>query len=314
MAAEYVNTLAGLLQLNNKNVAEFEVTDLLQDAPLLAALYAQPATQQTAHSYLKETVAAGAAFRAVNSGLTTSASKDLLVEVTLAILDGSFSMDKALAIAYRKGRDAFMAREMVRHLRSAIAQAEAQIMYGTGNDATGFSGLANAAAIDKTTDDMVVDATGSNSGAVKTSVFLIRSGESECSLIAGQDGNLDIGEIFEFQKDDGTGKVYPALGVNITGWLGLQLGSAYSIGRICNITNETGKGLTDSLLSQALERFPAARPPTLIVMHRKARGQWQRSRTATSETGKYAELPKEFEGIPVIVSDAVSTSETLLST
>lgn len=315
MAAEYTNSLAGLLQLNSKNVAEFEVSDLLQDAPLLNALYAQPASQNTVHQYLKETVAAGVAFRAVNAGVANAASKDLLVEVTLAILDASFNRDKALAIGYRKGRDAYMGHELVRSIQAAFAAAEAQLINGTNADASGFSGLRNAAAIDALADAMVVSATGTAGGTFKSSAYLIRSGESDVSVVAGQDGNIDVGDVFEFQKTDPNDitKTITALGVNVLGWLGLQLGGAYSIARICNITDETGKGLTDALLSQAFELFPGSRPPTHILMHRKARGQLQRSRTAFNNNGEYAKLPVDWEGIPFIVSDGVSTTEAIVT-
>jgi hypothetical protein len=43
--AEAWNTLNGLIQFNDKNLADLNVTDLLQDAPLLQVLHAQPASQ-----------------------------------------------------------------------------------------------------------------------------------------------------------------------------------------------------------------------------------------------------------------------------
>ncbi len=313
MAAEYTNTLAGLLQLNNKNLAEFDVTDLLQDAPFLKRCYAQPASQNTLHEYLKKTVAAGAAFRSLNAGVANAASKDLLVQVTLAILDASFNRDKAAAIAYRKGKDAYMARELAASLQAHMATAEAQLINGTDADASGFYGLINNPAIDHIGDEMVIDATGTSAGVFQSSVYLIRDGENEVSIVAGQDGNIDISDVFEFQKTDPNDitKTITALGINALGWLGLQFGSSRSVARIANITDETGKGLTDSLLSRAFELFPATRPPTMILMHRKARGQLQRSRTAFNESGREVPIPTEYEGVPIVVSDGVDSEEDI---
>ena len=59
--AESFNTLAGLVQFNDKNLADLNVTDLLDDAPLLKVMFAQPASNGTLHKYLKQTTASSAA-------------------------------------------------------------------------------------------------------------------------------------------------------------------------------------------------------------------------------------------------------------
>ena len=60
--ADAITTLAGLITLNDQNALDLELSDLLQDAPLLAALHAQKASNGTQHKYVKTTVAAGAGF------------------------------------------------------------------------------------------------------------------------------------------------------------------------------------------------------------------------------------------------------------
>jgi hypothetical protein len=70
-------------------------------------------------------------------------SEDELVTDTLKVLDATFSADVALAKGYIKGPDAFIQRELARSLRSAFFAAEKQVIYGTGNDAGGFAGLAD---------------------------------------------------------------------------------------------------------------------------------------------------------------------------
>ena len=108
--AEAIDTLAGLVQMNDQNLADLDMSDLLDDAPLLKFLLAVGASNGTDHKYLKQTVASSNAFRAVGAGLTKTPSQDQLVTDTLKILDGSFSVDKALADAYTKGgAEAFMA-------------------------------------------------------------------------------------------------------------------------------------------------------------------------------------------------------------
>ncbi len=55
--AEASNTLAGLVQMNDMNLADIDVSDLLDASPLLQVLNAVPASNGTLHKYLKQTVA-----------------------------------------------------------------------------------------------------------------------------------------------------------------------------------------------------------------------------------------------------------------
>jgi len=122
--AQAINTLAGLVQFNDRNLSDEEVSDLLQDAPLMAALHAQPASNGTLHKYLKQTTASSAAFRAANAGLDKTFSEDTLVTDTLAILDGSFHVDVALADEAKIGADAYLERELMRTMRTVMFAAE----------------------------------------------------------------------------------------------------------------------------------------------------------------------------------------------
>ena len=58
---------------------------------------------------------------------------------------------------------------------------------------------------------------------------------------------------------------------------------------------------------------PVGYGPTHILMSRRSRGQLQRSRTTYSPTGSPSPLPTEYEGIPIIVTDAIRDTEELLS-
>lgn len=309
-------TLADLIKLNDMNLADLQVTDLLQDAPLLAALAADVASNGTNHSYLKETGAPVVGFRAVNTGRENSVDADTKVSIALQILDASFAEDVAVCNAYtRGGAPAYLARRSKRHLKAAFAGAEKQILYGTGNDSDGFVGLADAETLDSITHTETVFNAGGTTVNGASSVYLIRTNDdgNDCTVITGQDGQIDISDYVTIEKTDGTGKHYPAFYVPICGWLGLQIGSKYSVVRIANLTAESGHTLTDDILSQAMELFPASRGPTLIGMSKRSRGQLQRSRTATNATGAPAPTPTEYEGIPIICSDQIVNTEAILT-
>lgn len=304
--ANVYTSLADLVKINDMNLADLDVTDLLQDAPLLAALAADVASNGTEHKYLKETGAPVVGFRAANDGRENKASADTLVTITLKILDASFAVDKALADAYRFGPEAYLAREGKRHMKAAFAAAETQILLGTGTggDSNGFTGLVNASTIDAVADTMVVNAGGDTANAC-TTVFAIRTNDdgNDCTLITGNDGNIIMGDSTVQRLAGSSAGWYPGYFTPISGWLGLQIGSAYSVGRIVNL--DFDHTLDDDMLSSLLAKFPAARQPNLFVMNRTSRKNLQQSRTATNATGAPAPVPTEAFGVPIVVTDAI---------
>lgn len=309
--AESFNTLAGLVQLNDKNLADLNVTDLLDEAPLLKVLFAQVASNGTLHKYVKQTTASSAGFRAALDAVAKTASADTLVTDTLAILDASFDTDVALADAYKGGRDAWLQLELVRALKQAFFAAEKQVIYGVGNDAVGFAGLHDNAQLDAVADAMVINAaTVGTTGSSQTSVYILRSGKDDCSFILGNEGRIVVEDEPTIIAKAGavlTTSTYPALYVPVTGYCGFQIGGAYSAARICNI--ETA--LTDDDIYNGLSLFPSGRQPNLIVMNRTALKLLRQSRTATNPSGDPAPRPTSVDGIPIVCTDAVLSTEAV---
>lgn len=295
------------------DLADNEVSDLLNKAPFVARLPADESSNGTTHKYTKETGAPVVGFRTPNSGRDHDHSIDTEVSADLEILDYSWKVDKAVADAWRKGGpEAKIAREGRRHVRASLFAFEQQLINGTvGGASGGFVGMADV--LDDKDDPMVVDATGAVAGT-GSSVWAVVLGENDCMGVYKGDGPMmELGETIVQQALDGDGKSYPVYYTPGCTWLGMQVGSAFSFGRICNLTAENGKGLTDILLSQLLEQFPAGEGPDLLLMSRRSRGQLQRSRTTYSPTGQPAPLPQEYEGVPIVVTDAISNTETILT-
>lgn len=314
--SESYNTLAGLVQFNDKNLADLEVNDLLDDAPLMAVLSAQPASNGTQHKYLKQVTASSAAFRDALDGITKTASADTLVTDTLKILDGSFDTDVALADAYKGGRDAWLQMELIRTMKQVFAVAEKQVIYGVGNDASGFVGLQDDGQLDALSDTMVNSAGGSTA-SVQTSCMILRSGPNDVSFVLGNDGVIVVeDDPTIIQKDGSSSGVYPALFVPVTGYSALQIGGAYSAARVCNIdTNDltSTSAFTDADVYGGLSLFPAGRSPNLIVMNRNAQRMLRQSRTAVNPTGAAAPMPTEIDGIPIIITDQITSTEAVVS-
>lgn len=314
--AESYNTLAGLVQFNDKNLADLNVTDLMDDAPLMKVITSLPASNGTQHKYLKQTTAASAAFRAALDGVTKTHSADTLVTDTLKILDGSFDTDVALADAYKGGRDAWLQLELVRTMKQVFFMAERQIFYGAASpgDTAGFAGLRDNAQLDALSDAMVVTASGSNV-STQTSCYLLRHGKDDVAFILGNDGKIVVEDEPTIIQKAGSGSGYfPALYVPVTGYSGFQIGGAYSAARIANIecnTLTSTSAFTDDHIYAALSKFPAGRQANVIVMNRDALRLLRQSRTATNPTGAPAPRPTEVEGIPIVVTDALVSTEAV---
>jgi hypothetical protein len=308
--ADTLTSLADMVKLNDVSTQDAGATDIFNDAPFLAALNAVTATHGTNHQYLRESGAPVVGFRAPNAGRDWVADSDTLITIGLKILDASFGLDRALADSYVKGPAALMARKGMRNLRAALSAGEKQIIYGTGADAGGFVGLAQV--LNDTADAMVVNATGTTA---LTSVFAIRttSDEANVNVVVGNDGNIQIAPYYPCDLKDSGGAHFPGYHQPIMGWMGLTIGSSFSVARLANVGTDTGKGLTDALLSQLFGKFKAGAPPTHFVMAQRSLMQLQQSRTTYSPTGSEAPLPDSWNGIPIITTESISIAETALT-
>ena len=309
MANAFVGT-AELLQLGDGNISDIDVSELLEETPLLAAMAAIEASNETNHEWLKKTAAPAAGFRAVNDGLENTKATYTKVTQALKLFDASFDLDVGLLRA--NSGDALRRREAMDHLKAAFVAMEKQIIYGTGEDSDGFSGLANETTVDRKDDTMVVDATGTSVGAT-TSVWAIRTNESAVSVVYGGNGRIEIGEEYQTLRSGSSTGSYDAMRTSILFWGGVQVATSLDVGRIVNLTTQAGKGLTDDLISSLLAKFPAGRGPSVLAMSRQSQMQLQQSRTATNPTGAPAPFPMEAFGVPIVVTDQISNTEAVVA-
>jgi hypothetical protein len=310
-------TLADMLKINDVSIRDMGASDIFNDAPLLALIATIEASHGTQHKYVKETGAPTVGFRAPNVGRDRDKSGDTVVTEDLKYLDCAYDIDKALASSNPRGVDYVMMREGRRHLRAGFAAAERQIFAGTGADAGGYAGLRDNAGLNQLADVQVVNGGFTTAGQSKQDIFVIRvDPDTDCALLVGQNGQLTIDPYYEQSVVDGTGKKYQAFVQDISAWLGFQIAGSKSVVRICNINNNAGATAnicTDALLEQAVELFPAGRPPTHIVMHRRQRSQLKRSRTATRTDGAAAPSPDNYEGIPLVITENLAAYTTAIA-
>ena len=320
--ADTLTTLAELVRFNSLDVNPAEITDILNKAPVLAALHAMQSSNGTTHKFNVETTAPVIGFRAINAGADYTASISTQTSIDLKYIDAKIIEDVALCNAYRGGATAWMANRLRRQLREALFVLEKQFFNGTvGGSAAGFLGLADSANYNSAGDALVINATGSTANT-GSSVWFLRSTPDDASvaLVGAGDAqlsspniNFTVGDIFQTIVPGSNSLSMTAYAQDCGGHLGVQIGSKYAVARIANLTEEAGKGLTDTLLARALALFPASDQPTHIAMNRRSLRQLQVSRTTYSPTGQPAPRPTEYEGIPIVVTDAISSTEALLA-
>jgi hypothetical protein len=287
-----------------------ETSEVRAAAPVIASLPAIPASNGVVHKQSVMTQLPVTGFRTENAGRDFDHSVDRIDSVDLKILDWSWAVDKAVADSSRLagGREQYIAREGMRHVQSAMFNLENQWINGTGFNAAGFNGLADSSNLGSISDDMVVDAGGSAVGAT-SSVYMIRRNSAECGLVYKGDGAVEMGETVVQNFIDGSGMNYPAYYTPACGWFAGFFGSLFSVVRIVNL--DASNGLTDDLIYQALERFPAGHSPDMCIMNRKSQFDLRASRTATNATGAPAPLVDNVAGVPVITTDAITHAEAV---
>ena len=260
-------------------------------------------------------------FRAINAG--RAASKPTLEKrlVSCAFLDADWEIDIAAVKASDSSPEAVYNMMKRSHLRSAFLNAAKQIYYGVSNDASGFPGI--AAVLANSDDSMVVNAGGTTENKA-SSVFLMNFAPSQdqdieieesegIRLVFGNDGEFEIGEINDCRLTDGSNNPLSGKRQSQNGYIGLQYTDLQAVVRICNLTEDTGKGLTDDLIYKAISKFPPGKKPNAMFMTGRSLEQLRNSRTATNATGVPAPTPEEVANVPIYETSAISNIEALLT-
>lgn len=257
---------------------------------------------------LVRTALPAAGFRGANEGIevTKSTLENRLVEAFL--VDASWNMDTGVADPYEDGPEACCALEASAHMESAIIASCKQFYYGAASGVTGAA-VSYAGLIDVVDSGMIVDA-GGTTGSTGSSVWGIRWGPQHVAWVAGREGRFDEDDTVK-QLITISSKDLWAYAQQIQGYLGVQVGNKYAIGRIWKLTEDSGKGLTDAVIAKLLEKFPVGTAPDVLAMNRRSLRQLQSSRTATNPTGAPAPFPDSAFGIPIMVTDSIISTEAI---
>lgn len=310
-------TLLDIAKLNGSDAVVGLIEEVVTAAPEVSILPART-IRGTSYKTVHRTGYPAVGFRAANAATTAGASTFQNKLVETFILSSLITCDKAVANAYEDGVGAWQALEAVGVAKQAMIELGQQIFYGTnttfGGNASGFPGLLGT--YDST--NMVVDAGGTTDN-VASSVWLVATGTQDVQLVLG---NGQAMQLSDWREETVSG--VPSFVADLTGWIGLQVVNPYSVCRIKKLTTDSGKGLTDSLIAEAISKFPVGMTPNYMFMTRRSRMQLHKSRTVTLFGGPgsskpagnvelIAPLPTESMGVPIIVTDNLLNTETLAS-
>lgn len=287
-----------------------ELNEVRAAAPVISILPAVESSNGLFHKYSVLTQLPEVDFRAEYVGRDHDHSVDSIRSLELKHLDFSWNVDVAVAQAWKKGgKEALIAREGRRHVMSALFTLETQFINGTiSGKAGGFLGLANNGNLDNVASDMVVNAGGTGG----SSVYLMRVSDAEnCMVYKGEGMAVELGETRIQDTLDANGKHFPSYYTPAGSWFGAQYGALYSTARICNI--DASNPLTDDLIFDALERFPAGAGPNVMIMTKKTQEQLRKSRTATNVIGSPAPMVENVAGVRIVTTDAISNAESVIS-
>lgn len=298
-------TSADVIAVNSSEEVVGAIWEIVKEVPELLVIPAGP-VEKTMYKTLVRTGLPTAGFRAINTGRDRDQGTIVARVVQCYFLDASWDMDNQGLSGIDWGDPLVDLVEA--HLTSAFHALAAQTWYGINADAAGFVGVASLHPY--TDSDRTIDAGGTTADTA-SSVFALRLGPQDVSYAWGNDGEIRAGGVIEQQLYDGAGKAFMGRAQAIEGWAGLQLTNYTSTGRILNLTDDAGAGLTDDRLSALIATFPANKNPNVFFMSKRSRGQLQMSRTATNGSGTPAPWPVEAFGIPIHESSDVSITEAI---
>lgn len=302
-----------MVKLNGNDKAVKLIEDNLSYAPEAEAFPMRP-IKGTSYTTVTRLTFPGVGFRDANGGSTPGKSTYEKKLVEAYIFGGVIQADKAVGQAHEDGLEAWEDIEASGVAKNALIKLGAQIWYGVSTDAKGFPGI--KAALPFTAGvaaGYVINATGTTA-TTASSVYAVKFGIQDVTLVGGNGKAPELSEFRDQQITNDSGSTWiPGRVADLTGWVGLQVGNANCIRRICNLTEDSGKGLTDSLLADLRASFPVGYMPDAIFMSRRSQKQLRKSRTATTTNGAPVPLPTDYDGIPFIITDSILNTDAIES-
>lgn len=286
---------------------------LIEDATTYAPEFSVvPAVTKPGTTYrvTRRTALPTAAFRSVNESGTIGKSTFKQEVKEMYFLDCPLQVDEAAVQADDGSAGSFLTQEAQAALQAAIQAIGTQMYYGVSADAKGFAGL-QSQSVGKWP-------TGGTTGS--TSAYLVWLNAQGVQFVVGRDGNLAL-PAWARQAIVSTTSQRFAWVSNVSGYIGLQVGSAAAVWRVSGIT--AAAPLTDARGAGLLSKVPLDRRNGLRwFMNRTAKYTLDKSRSTlgyiaptsgaspTQSLGPAWVSQDSLCGIPITVTDSLVDTET----
>lgn len=242
-------------------------------------------------------------FRKLGNGQQASKGRWEEREFKTYLFSGRAEAERAAGQADSGGMSAVEARATKATLLAAILELGQQIFAGTVRGADGFPGLK---AFTPFGGAYTYNATGTTDNTA-SSVYGVKFGEEYVRLVHGLADPMMLGDFRDQDIMGANNLPLPGRVADLEGWIGMQIAHKASVLRICNLTSDANKGLTDKLAGKALDLLPTGMKPDVWFMNKRSRTQLRESRI-TPEVA-YPPMPTELEGIPIVVTDSVGATD-----
>lgn len=299
-------------------------TGLIEDVTTLAPEFTTFSAQKRDgwwYSIVKRESLPTAQFRSVNEGVTPSKSTYKKELKEMFFIDTHLQVDEAVWDADDGTVGPVWNLEAKGALQACSILIGQQTWYGTSADSKGFAGLAGQLSY----------AVKGNQTATSTSAYLVWQDPQEgVRYDVGKNGNFAMSMPTRQQIVDvnNSGKTLFAYVGNLKAYVGLFVGSSYSVWGVTGVTSNTAaynNGLTDAKAIQLVSYIPVARRNNLRwFMNRTTMSTLQQNRSAvTAGTGfaqyvaagaggapAYSPIPESLAGYPITVTDSILNTET----
>lgn len=305
-------TLLAIAKLNNDDQIVAMIEEIILKLPEFTVLPSIDIPGQQYNTLIRTALPA-VGFRSANEGVASVASQWANKLVQTYIVDAAVEADQAVIDAYLRGENEFFAKEASGLFLAALKSLCSQLWYGTATAIATSTALAPKKGFPGAIEaydpaNMEVDATGT--GASRSSVWFVKSGEGYTTWVFGENGRIETAAPRQVRLTDAKGNPYDGKRMPLLAHVGASFNnSKNSLARIKNITTAAGKGLTDALLADAWEKIADDDGDWHIFLTKRSLMQLKNSRTATTPSGRAADIPDEWEGNPLHVTTALSNKE-----
>lgn len=308
-------TLMKVLQGTNTTIVPEVIESVIFDHPLFAKL-PQRVIKGTKYQQKARTSFPLIGAVPYNTGVRTTSGNYEMRSAECFPYQGLAIVDKKLVNAEPENAGRYMQDELEGKMSGILATLEISSIYGKAVSPYGMHGL-----VDTIGDYMTLTATDDYNERVHggASVWAINLKERMLHVVWGNSRVIRFGgqkeQLVPTNDANGEPGFMPAYTRDIDFHVGFAQMDEFATARIVNESGD--KPLTDKMLARLVNLFPSGHTPDVIVMNRATRQRLQEQRAESfryikkgSGSTPYADLPTDYEGIPIICTDALLNDET----